>query len=136
MREDIKLKRYRILHKKIGEKYCTEYKSVKQCCKECSITPAVYYKICRELGKKSVNAPRGNAKEQKDTYKQQGGTEVEQKSNALETKTDVLITNNDKKTTSKPNNRDKKVDDDENLKTVGDIERHIMRRKAQGLAAF
>lgn len=136
MREDIKLKRYRLLHKKIGEKYCTEFKTVKQSCKECGITPALYYIICKELNKRSVNEPRANTKKNK---KQRGGSinevteesifdvENEQKgsnNDINETNNIIIPSNIDKKNEEKHNSRSKrrKINfNNEKMQTGGDV---------------
>ena len=54
MREDIKIKKYKMIYKKINDHYCNEYMNVKKSCEKEGITPSKYYKICKELGKKSV----------------------------------------------------------------------------------
>ena len=56
MREDIRKKKYKIIYKKVNDMYCNKFMTITQCCKELKITPSQYYKICAELGKKSVNA--------------------------------------------------------------------------------
>lgn len=57
MREDIRRKKYKMLHNKINECYCKDFLNVKQSCKKAGITTSVYYKICKELGRKSVGTP-------------------------------------------------------------------------------
>ncbi len=73
MREDIKLKKYRMLHKKVGEHYCNEFLNVKQSCELEGITPSTYYKICKTLNKRSVGTPKVES--------QSGGSKTEKKVN-------------------------------------------------------
>ena len=86
MREDIKLKKYRMIHKKINDMYCNEFINVTQCCKKTGISPASYYKICSTLGKKSV----GTAKK-----KTNSGSKSRQKSNEKSTKKNTKSTESD-----------------------------------------
>jgi hypothetical protein len=82
MREDIKLKKYRKIHKNINNHYCNDFLNVKESCAKEGITPAVYYKICKTLNKRSVGTPRKTTnsgsktsnKKKTNTKKQRGGT--------------------------------------------------------------
>lgn len=69
MREDIKLKKYRMLYKNINDHYCNDFLNVKQSCEKEGITPSTYYKICSTLNKRSV----GTDKKKEDV--QDGGND-------------------------------------------------------------
>lgn len=66
MREDIRRKKYRKLYGEINDLYCNDFMNVKDACKAVNITPSTYYKICKELGRKSVGT---------DTKKQKSNNE-------------------------------------------------------------
>ena len=99
MREDIKKKKYKMLHRKINDMYCNEFKNVKQCCKEAGISTGVYYKICKDLGKKSVGAPRKTTKPRgsktKRSKSQRGGNVIDINDNVFETNLNTNQTKND-----------------------------------------
>jgi hypothetical protein len=71
MREDIKLKKFRMIYKNINNHYCNDFLNVKKCCQKEGITPSTYYKICKTLNKRSV----GTSKESQ----QQGGSKTNKK---------------------------------------------------------
>jgi hypothetical protein len=60
MREDIKLKKYKDIYKKINDNYCNNYLNVTECCDKVGISTSTYYKICKKLGKKSVGSEINN----------------------------------------------------------------------------
>lgn len=73
MREDIKLKKYRMIHKRINEHYCNDFLNVKQSCQREGITPSTYYKICKTLNKRSVGTDKNGT--------QNGGSKTNKKVN-------------------------------------------------------
>ncbi len=102
MREDIKLKKYRMLHKKVGEHYCNDFLNVKQSCELEEITPSTYYKICKTLNKRSVGAPKAET--------QSGGSKTEKKSNVnklVVKKTRASTNNEENSIESQPKRRTK-----------------------------
>jgi hypothetical protein len=54
MREDIRIKKYMDIYKKVGTLYEDEFLSVRKSCDKIGITDTHYYRICNVLGKKSV----------------------------------------------------------------------------------
>ena len=62
MRSDIRNKKINMLYNKVNDYYCNEYLNVRESCKKANISTSVYYKICKELGKKSVNSDTHNKK--------------------------------------------------------------------------
>ena len=53
-----------MIHKKVNDMYCKEFKNVTQCCSELNISPSTYYKICKELERPSVGSPLKTAEKQ------------------------------------------------------------------------
>lgn len=102
MREDIKLKRFRKIYKEVNDNYCNNYENVKVSCNKVGITPSTYYKICKELGKRSVGT---SIEDQK--VKQMGGKR--KKKNVYDSDSDEDDTKRNKKDTSKMNSKRKRV---------------------------
>lgn len=73
VREDIRLKKYRMIHKNINNHYCNDFLNVKQSCEKEGITPSTYYKICKTLNKRSVGTPKNAT--------QNGGSKTDKKVN-------------------------------------------------------
>jgi hypothetical protein len=114
MREDIKLKKYRKICKDVNDLYCTKFINVKQSCQKIGISPSVYYKACKELGKNSV----GTETNKSSKLKQRGGSKSTKKTSTSK-KTITKNTNND---TSSINNELNGI----NLDST-DSKRHISR---------
>lgn len=54
MRTDVRIKKYTDIYNKVNNFYNNDYLSIIKSCEKLDITPRFYYKICKELGKKSV----------------------------------------------------------------------------------
>lgn len=115
MREDMKIKKYKYLYKKINEFYCNPpYLNVTQSCKKAGISTGVYYNICKELDKKSVGTDKNatkkggsktDKKKKSKKIKQEGGSKEEEtmieldipipESESISNKSDISKTKSD-----------------------------------------
>lgn len=116
MREDIRLKKYRMIHKKVNDMYCNEFLSITQCCKKLGITPSTYYKICKELGKRSVGTSKDNATKPAIKKNAKGGSKsnIPSKSDALATESNTLATESNTFSTLSHENIDPKMNSQNN----------------------
>lgn len=114
MREDIKLKKYRKIYHDVNDLYCNDFLNVKQCCKEIGISPSIYYKACKALGKNSVGTDTSKSLK----LKQQGGSKTNKKK-SITKKITSKNTNND---TSSTNNESNGINVDNS-----DLKRHHSR---------
>jgi len=103
MREDIKLKRYKKIRNDVNDLYCNKYMNVTSACKKIGISPSVYYKACKELGKSSVNTDTYISSKMKEKNSQKGGSKSEKKNQTTKKSTTISKSknlNNDTSTTN------------------------------------
>ena len=110
MREDIKMKKYKVLYKQVNDMYCKEFLNITQCCKKLKTSPSTYYKACKALGKESVNTPiqkGGNYDEQEVHNQKKVNKNDTSKKRKITTKKKKNTDHEEERTSSNINKRQK-----------------------------